>query len=220
MVPARIVIVEDQVALLKTLVKSLSVYPELEIVATCVEGEEAVTRILEVRPHLVLLDLELPGFDGIEVTRRVKAQASDIEILILTSFDDEQKVYQAVQAGASGYLVKRVGPERIRTAIQEVLEGGTVIESRIARRFWNHFQSVQTAGRMDVPRENPWGLTEQEFEVLRFVARGLSNAEVGQVMSIERRTVRTHLAHIYRKMGVHSHVEAVVCAVRAGWIEL
>ena len=213
----RIYLVEDQLPLLKTLVKALGVFPELELVGTSQEGEEAVEAICRLLPELVLLDLELPGIDGIEVTRRLKRRAPQIEVLILTSFDNEQKVYEAIQAGASGYLVKRVGPEKIRSAIQEVLQGGIVLEAQIAKRFWNHFQSVQGKPAVD---KNTWGLSELEVEVLRFVTKGLSNAEVGRVMTLERRTVRTHLSHIYRKMSVNSHVEAVVMALRVGLVEL
>ncbi|WP_224248238.1 response regulator [Hyalangium gracile] len=214
----RVYVVEDQPQLLKNLVKVLGTFPELEVVGTSQDGEEAVEDILRVRPQLVLLDLELPGINGIQVTQRVKRRAPEVEILILTSFEDEQKVYEAIQAGASGYLVKRVGPEKIRSGIQEVMEGGTVLEPIIARRFWNYFQSIQA--KPPDKKDNPWGLTPTEYEVLRYVAKGLSNAEVGQVMTMERRTVRTHLSHIYRKMGVNSHVEAVVLALRAGIVEL
>jgi DNA-binding NarL/FixJ family response regulator len=98
------------------------------------------------------------------------------------------------------------------------MDGGTVLEPIIARRFWNYFQSIQA--KPPQKKENPWGLSPTEFEVLSYVAKGLSNAEVGQVMTMERRTVRTHLSHIYRKMGVNSHVEAVVLALRAGLVEL
>lgn len=213
----RIFIVEDQPALMRALVKSLELYPELELVGQSGEGEDAVRQILAVRPNLVLLDLELPGIDGIEVTRRVKPRAPEVELLILTSFDDEQKVYEAIQAGASGYLVKRVGPEKIRSGIREVMDGGTVLEPIIAKRFWNYFQSLKQAEANAA--QNPWDLSELELEILRYVAKGLSNAEVGRVMSIERRTVRTHLGHLYKKMGVSSHVEAVVLAIRTGIVE-
>jgi DNA-binding NarL/FixJ family response regulator len=214
----RVYVVEDQPQLLKNLVKVLGTFPELEVVGTSQDGEEAVEDIIQVRPQLVLLDLELPGLNGIQVTQRVKRKAPEVEILILTSFEDEQKVYEAIQAGASGYLVKRVGPEKIRSGIREVMEGGTVLEPIIARKFWNYFQSIQA--HPPAKPENPWSLTPTEFEVLRYVAKGLSNAEVGQVMTMERRTVRTHLSHIYRKMGVNSHVEAVVLALRAGIVDL
>ncbi len=213
----RIFIVEDQPALLRNLLKVLRSFPELEVVGSAQDGEEAVDAVVEACPQLVLLDLELPGLNGIEVTRKLKRRVPEVEVLILTSFEDEQKVYEAIQAGASGYLVKRVGPEKIRSAIREVMEGGTVLEPLIARRFWNYFQSIQAKSP---EQQNPWGLTPAEFDVLRYVAKGLSNAEVGQVMTLERRTVRTHLSHIYRKMGVNSHVEAVVMALRAGLVEL
>jgi DNA-binding NarL/FixJ family response regulator len=214
----RVYVVEDQPQLLKNLVKVLGTFPELEVVGTSQDGEEAVEDIVRVRPELVLLDLELPGLNGIQVTQRVKRKAPEVEILILTSFEDEQKVYEAIQAGASGYLVKRVGPEKIRSGIREVMEGGTVLEPLIARKFWNYFQSIQA--KPPEKKDNPWGLSPTEFEVLRYVAKGLSNAEVGQVMTLERRTVRTHLSHLYRKMGVNSHVEAVVLALRAGLVDL
>lgn len=213
----RIFVVEDQPQLLKNLLKVLATFDELEVVGSAQEGEAGVDEILRLKPQLVLLDLELPGIDGIEVTRRVKKKATEVEILILTSFDDETKVYEAMQAGASGYLVKRVGPEKIRSGIHEVLAGGTVLEPIIAKRFWNYFHSLQA--KKDTP-DNPWNLTPLEFDVLKYVAKGLSNAEVGSVMSIERRTVRTHLSHIYKKMGVNSHVEAVVLALKAGIVEL
>lgn len=214
----RIFVVEDQPALLKNLVKVLGTFEELELVGTAQDGEQAVEQIVATLPQLVLLDLELPSLDGIQVTRRLKQKAPRVEVLILTSFDDEQKVYEAIQAGASGYLVKRVGPEKIRSAIQDVMAGGTVLEPVIAKRFWNYFNSVQA--KLPQAPADPWGLTPVELEVLRFVAKGLSNAEVGRVMTIERRTVRTHLTHIYEKMGVASHVEAVVLALRAGVVEL
>jgi DNA-binding NarL/FixJ family response regulator len=213
----RVYVVEDQAPLLKNLLKVLSTFEEIEVVGSAMEGEAGVAEMVKLAPDVVLLDLELPGIDGIEVTRRVKRAGLRTEVLILTSFDNEVKVYEAMQAGASGYLVKRVGPDKIRAGIQEVMQGGTVLEALIAKRFWNYFQSVQAKPNKDA---NPWGLSPVEFEILRYVAKGLSNAEVGQVMTIERRTVRTHLSHLYKKMGVNSHVEAVVMALKAGIVEL
>ncbi|MBF5040826.1 response regulator transcription factor [Aggregicoccus sp. 17bor-14] len=219
--PVRVFLVEDQPQLLRQLAKVLASYPELEVVGSARDGEDALAQLaaLQPAPQVVLLDLELPGLDGIQVTARLKGHAGAPEVLILTSFEDEQRVYEAMRAGASGYLVKRQGPERIREAIREVLDGGTVLEPRIARRFWNYFQSVQAAPPAGDP-PNPWDLSETELEVLRYVTKGLSNAEVGRVMALERRTVRTHLSHIYRKLGVNSHVEAVVLALQAGVVAL
>ncbi|MER2565827.1 MAG: response regulator transcription factor [Myxococcaceae bacterium] len=213
----RIYVVEDQAPLLANLLKALAAFPEIEVIGSARDGESGVDEMAKLVPQLALLDLELPGIDGIEVTRRLKRRVPQVEVLILTSFDDEQKVYEAMQAGASGYLVKRVGPEKIRSGIHEVMAGGTVLEARIAKRFWNYFQSVQSKPAQP---QNPWNLSPTEMDVLRYVAKGLSNAEVGRVMELERRTVRTHLGHIYKKLGVNSHVDAVVIALKAGLVEL
>ena len=139
----RVFLVEDQPVLLRTLLKALGTFPELELVGSAPQGEGVVEAAVGARAELVPLDLELPDVHGIEVTRRLKRRAPEVEVLILTSFEDEQKVYEAIQAGASGYLVKRMGPEKIRAAIREVMQGGTVLEPLIARRFWNYFQSLQ-----------------------------------------------------------------------------
>jgi DNA-binding NarL/FixJ family response regulator len=212
----RVFAVEDQPQVLKTLLKSLALFAELDVVGTAQEGEQGVDQIVALKPDVVLLDLELPGIDGIEVTKRVKRRAPEVEVLILTSFDDEQKVYDAMQAGAAGYLVKRVGPAKIRSAIHDVFNGGTVLEALIAKRFWHYFHSLQRQPASD----EPWGLTPIELEVLRYLAKGLSNAQVGTVMAIERRTVKTHLSHVYRKLGVRSHVDAVVMALKAGIVSV
>jgi DNA-binding NarL/FixJ family response regulator len=217
LIPARVFVVEDDPKLLANVLKVLSLYAEITVVGSAREGEAGLNDIASTKPDLVLLDLELPGIDGVAVTKAVKRKSPQIEVLILTSFDNEQKVYEAMQAGASGYLVKRVGPGKIRSSIQEVMAGGTVIEAGIAKRFWAYFQSVQGKA---ANASTPWGLSEPEVEVLRYMAKGLSNAEMGQVMSIERRTVRTLLSHIYRKMGVSSHVDAVVKALKAGVVQL
>lgn len=214
--PIRVFVVEDQPQMLRTIVKFLGTRPELTIVGTAMTGEDAVEAVCAEPPDVLLLDLELPGMDGIEVLRTVKPKQPEVQVLILTTFDDETKVYEAVKSGASGYLVKRMAHEKVADAIAEVSSGGVVIEPVIARRFWNYFESVQARPEEKDTR----GLTETELEVLQFIAKGLSNAEVGHVMSIERRTVRTHLTHIYEKLGASSHVEAVVTALKLGLVEL
>ncbi len=214
--PIHVLAVEDQPQLLKNVVKLLSAFPAVKVVGTAMDGETGLTEAARLRPQVMLLDLELPGINGIRVTQRLKAAQPEVEVLILTTFDDEQKVYEAMQAGASGYLVKRVSAEKIVEGIRGVWAGGTVLEAQIARRFWNYFQSLQTAG----PPSNPWGLSALELDLLNYVAKGLSNSEVGRVMSLERRTVRTHLGHIYRKMGVNTHVEAVVMALKSGLFQV
>ncbi len=215
--PVEVVVVEDDPRTLKTLVRLLSSLPELRVVGSAVTGEAALQIVEALTPRLVLLDLELPGIDGIEVTRRIRSTHGDIEVLILTSFEDETKVYQAIQAGAGGYLVKREAARLLRQAIQDVLDGGTVIEPRLAKRFWNYFQSVQ-GGRAEGQASSL--LNELERDILQMVARGLTNQEAGRVLELDRRTVRTHLAHIYRKLGTSSRSEAVVLALQKGLISL
>ncbi len=214
--PIELVVVEDDPRMMKTLVRLLGSYEELQVVGSAMSGEAAVETVAALRPQLVLLDLELPGIDGLEVTKRVKAELSDVEVLILTSFEDEVKVYQAIQAGAGGYLVKRLAMDKLRGAIRDVLDGGTVIEPRLARRFWNYFQSVQSQAE---PAE-PELLEPVERDILQMVARGLTNSETGDVLELERRTVRTHLGHIYRKLGTNSRAEAVTIALRKGYITI
>lgn len=217
--PIRVLVVEDQPALLKNIVKLLGAFKQVSVVGSAMDGESALVEADKLAPQVMLLDLELPGMNGIQVTQKLKPRHPEIEVLILTTFDDEQKVYEAIQAGASGYLVKRVAADKIVQGIVDVWHGGTVLEAQIARRFWNYFQSVQAA-QQERPAPDPWGLSELELDLLRYVAKGLSNAEVGRVMNIERRTVRTHLSHIYKKMGVNTHVEAVVLAMRHGLVSV
>jgi DNA-binding NarL/FixJ family response regulator len=224
--PVTVLVVEDQPATLKSVVKLLNTFSEVRVVATAMTGEAALVEAARARPDVVLMDLELPGMDGIEVTRRLKASLDGIEVLVLTSFEDEDKVFEAVRAGASGYLLKRMPGPRIVEAIREVAAGGTVVEPRLARRFWAYFKGLEPAARAADAAPPPGsaearaGLSDPELEVLRLVARGLSNAEVGQVLGIERRSVRTHLAHLYAKLGVRSHVAAVVEGLKRGLVTL
>jgi DNA-binding NarL/FixJ family response regulator len=213
--PIELVVVEDDPKTMKNLLRLLSAFEEFRVVGNALSGEAGVEAITALQPHLALLDLELPDMNGIEVTARVKAARPQTEVLILTSFEDEVKVYQAIQAGASGYLVKSLAPPRLRQAILDVLAGGTVIEPRLARRFWNYFQSVQ--GK---PQGETLTLEELERDILTMIARGLTNQEAGKVLQLERRTVRTHLGHIYQKLGTTSRAEAVVIALRKGLIQL
>jgi DNA-binding NarL/FixJ family response regulator len=163
---------------------------------------------------VLLLDIELPGMSGLAVVAALGGR-TPAEILMLTTFDDERKVYQAVCGGAAGYLTKRSPVARIALAIRDVHAGGTVIDPGLARRFWNYFQSQ--AGRAAA---DPYGLTADEREVLSLVGRGLTNPEVGRTVGRTRRAVKVDLERIFRKLGVGNRVDAVVKAVAAGLIEL
>ena len=155
-----------------------------------------------------------PGIGGIEVVQRLRPMLPALEILILTSFADESLVFEAVRQGAAGYLVKGLSPAELERGILEVAAGGTVIEARLARRFWNFFASVQ--GR----EQQGYGLSAEELEVLTLIGRGLTNPEAAQALGATRRAIKKVLERIYRKLGVSSRVEATVKALQAGLIEL
>ncbi len=212
--PIPIFAVEDSVATLRALGKLLAAQPLVQLVGTAASGEEALRRVAGAAPRVVLMDLELPGQSGIETTRALKQEQPGLEVLVLTSFEDEDHVFDAMRAGAAGYVVKGASAQKLIAAIVEVDQGGTVIEPRLARRFWQFFKGVQA------PPQAKTTLSPLETDILFAIAKGLSNAEVGQVVHLDRRTVRTHLGHIYEKLGVTGHVAAVIEALKRGLVEL
>jgi DNA-binding NarL/FixJ family response regulator len=222
----RVMVVEDQPKILKSQLKLLQDSPDIEIVATALSGEAALDELAQAQPNVILCDLGLPRMSGIEVTRAVKAKYPKIEVLIFTIFDEEDKVLEAVKAGASGYLLKGAPVERIVEAIRDVNEGGSVIQPSLARRLLKAFHVQDEPVPADAaPRPPPMGqretksqLTVREVEILRLIAKGLSNNEAAQVLGLSRATVRTHLEHIYQKLEVTNRVEAVTEGIRKGLI--
>lgn len=207
-------VVEDQPTFLRNLVRLLSTFPEVELVGTASSGEAALHDLPQSGARVALVDIELPGIDGLELVRLLKETRIECELLVLTSFVDDDKVFEAMRLGACGYLVKGGPAERLRSAITAADSGGTVIEPRLARRFWRYFKGLESP-----PREDPI-LTEDELELLNLVAKGLSNAEAAGVLGVGRRHVRTRLGKIYDKLGARSHVDAVVAAVKRGLLSL
>lgn len=227
-VKIRVLVVEDQVKILKSQLKLLEGAPELEIVGTALSGEAALEEVEKLLPDVLLCDLGLPRMSGIEVTRQVKAKHPAIEILIFTIFDEEEKVLDAVRAGASGYLLKGAPADKIVEAIKEVRGGGTVIQPNLARRLLKHFKvEPQPDGAAPKPatppppaNPEPQGrkLSDREQEILQLIAKGVSNAEAAGMLSVSRATIRTHLEHIYQKLEVTNRVEAVTEGIRKGLI--
>lgn len=219
-VMTRILICEDDPRFRRLLVKVLEQVGDFEVIGQVATGEEVFPRVAAGRPDLLLLDLELPGISGMEVIRRLfescggDPRPPQLEVLVLTSFADESRLFEAMQHGAAGYLVKGIAASKLELAVREVMAGGTVIEPSLARRFWNYFASVRGVS------ETSYGLTEEELEVLTLVGQGLSNPEAARVLGASRRTIKSHLERIYRKLGVSGRVEAAVKALQAGLIEL
>jgi DNA-binding NarL/FixJ family response regulator len=218
-----VVVCEDQPQILKSQVKILQESPEIEVVGTALSGETVLELLEKRQPHVLLQDLGLPRMSGIEVTRQVKRKWPAVEVLIFTIFDEEEKVLDAIKAGASGYLLKGASSERIIDAIREVNAGGSVIQPSLARRLLRHFHVAESETRA-VPAEREElptrPLTEREVEILRLIAKGLSNNEAAGVLGLSRATVRTHLEHIYDKLEVTNRVEAVTEGLRKGLIEV
>jgi DNA-binding NarL/FixJ family response regulator len=220
----KVMVVEDQPQILKSLLKLLNESPEVEVIASALSGEAALSELTRVRPDVILQDLGLPRMSGIEVTREVKTRWPGIEVLVFTVFDEEEKVIEAVKAGASGYLLKGASASKVVEAIREVHAGGSVIQPSLARRLLRHFHVPEDPkGPPPAPplREEPTRpLTEREIEILRLIAKGLSNNEAAHVLDLSRATVRTHLEHIYEKLDVTNRVEAVTEGLRKGIIEI
>ncbi|MBN2360751.1 MAG: response regulator transcription factor [Deltaproteobacteria bacterium] len=231
----RVLVVEDVVKILKNQIKLLETYPDLEIVGSALSGEAALEEVERCRPDVILCDLGLPQMSGIDVTRQVKAKYPEIEILIFTIFDEEEKVLEAIKAGASGYLLKGAEADKVVDAIKEVHSGGSVIQPNLARSLLRHFQMPEEGPAptepppAPTPAEQPTGglqvevrkqLTARELEVLQMIAKGLSNNEAARVLGLSKATIRTHLEHIYQKLDVTNRVEAVTEGVRQGIIEV
>jgi DNA-binding NarL/FixJ family response regulator len=238
--PIRVFVVEDQTQILKHQLKLLERSHQVTIVGTALSGESALEEVLKLQPHpeVVLLDLGLPRMSGMEVTRKLRELAPKVEILIFTIFDEEEKVLEAVQAGASGYLLKGTPAEKIVEAIVEVHAGGTVIQPNLARRLLRHFRVPEGAvpaaaapAAESAPAPGPQAgeaggealkpqLSDREMEILQLIAKGVSNSEAATALSLSKATIRTHLEHIYRKLEVTNRVEAVTEGIRKGLISV
>ena len=231
--PIRVFVVEDQTKILKNQLRLLESNQAIEIVGTALSGEAALEEVAKVTPDVMLLDLGLPRMSGIDVTRQVKAQWPQVEILIFTIFDEEDKVLEAVKAGASGYLLKGTPADKIIEAIKEVRAGGTVIQPNLARRLLRHFRvepdaspaptepvapaAPATSGASEPPHKP---LSDRESEILQLIAKGVSNSEAAKLLDLSKATIRTHLEHIYRKLEVTNRVEAVTEGIRKGLISV
>jgi DNA-binding NarL/FixJ family response regulator len=217
--PLRVFVVEDQTKILKNQLRLLESNQDITIVGTALSGEAALEEVPRVSPDVLLLDLGLPRMSGIDVTREVKARWPQVEILIFTIFDEEDKVLEAVKAGASGYLLKGTPADKIIEAIKEVCAGGTVIQPSLARRLLRHFRVEPDSGPVPTePLLKP--LSNRETELLQLIAKGVSNSEAARLLNLSKATIRTHLEHIYRKLEVTNRVEAVTEGIRKGLISV
>ncbi|HKW29447.1 MAG TPA: response regulator transcription factor [Verrucomicrobiae bacterium] len=206
--PINVSIIEDDRRVRESLAVLINGADNLRCISTYATGEEALQKIGHKPPEVVLMDINLPGISGIECVRKLKAQLPKLQILMLTMYEDDEKVFQSLVAGASGYLVKRTPPAELLRAIGEVYTGASPMSGKIARTVVEYFQKLKT----DSPQQQY--LSKREEEILNLLAKGYRYKEIADALSIGFETVRSHLKNIYDKLHVHSRTEAVVKYLR------
>ena len=198
-----VAIVEDNTVMRNSFRQWIDAAPGFRCVFACATAEEALAEIPRLKPDVVLMDVHLPGESGIACTAQLKEKLPGVQIIIVTVYRDHQMIFQALQAGACGYLLKRSSPEELLKAISEVLSGGAPMTGEIARLLVEAFQKKPAA------QVSGDGLTQREYEILALLSEGLSNKEIADRVKISYDTVRAHLRHIYEKLHVRGRTEAV-----------
>jgi DNA-binding NarL/FixJ family response regulator len=211
-VSIRVLVADDQSMVRAGFRMLLGGEPDIEVVAEASNGLEAVDKAARFRPTVALMDIRMPELDGLEATRRILAAGDAPRILILTTFDLDEYVYEALSAGASGFVLKDDPPEQLLAAIRTVARGDALLSPAVTKRVIKRFTRTP---RVTAPKELD-ELTERELDVYRLIARGLSNAEIGRELYISDTTVKTHITHILQKLDLRDRVQAVVLAYQAG----
>jgi DNA-binding NarL/FixJ family response regulator len=202
--PIKVSIVEDEPELRESLAILINGAPGFQCVGTFATGEEALRGIFANRPDVVLMDIHLPQMNGIECVAKLKACDPNLQIMILTMYEDGDQIFKSLMAGASGYLLKRTPPAKLLEAIEELSHGGSPMSAQIARKVVSYFQDQRA------PAPELQNLTKREQEILEFLAKGYLYKEIAAALEISVDTVRGHLRNIYDKLHVHSRTEAVV----------
>jgi RNA polymerase sigma factor (sigma-70 family) len=216
-VSTRVLIADDQALVRAGFHKLLEAAPDVEVVGEAADGREAVDLAQRLRPSLVLMDIRMPRLDGIEATRRLVAAHGDaVRVLILTTFGLDEYVYDALRAGASGFMLKDAPPEELLAAVEVVARGDALIAPAVTRAVIEEFARRSPAQAAPAPVLDE--LTAREREVLELLARGLSNAEIADRLVVSDGTVKTHVAHVLAKLRLRDRVQAVILAYEAGVI--
>ena len=213
----KILIADDHAVVREGTRQILEQEPDLEVVGEACDGEEAVELAGSARPDVAIVDIAMPKVDGIEATKQIKTLYPSIAVLILSAYDDDQFVFNLLEAGAAGYLLKSIRSHELIEAIRAVYAGESVLHPIIARKVLNRFAPVSGQPQGQKPTEV---LSEREIEVLRLATQGLSNQDIANGLCLSLRTVQAHLGHIFNKLQVSSRTEAVVRALKEGWVIL
>ena len=212
----RVLIADDQSMVRAGFRMLLGGEEDIEVVAEASNGLEAIEKAARFEPTVVLMDIRMPELDGLEATRRIVASDAGARVLILTTFDLDEYVYEALRAGASGFVLKDDPPEQLIAAIRTVAAGDALLSPAVTKRVIERFSKIPRPPSESALDE----LSERERDVFRLIARGLSNAEIGQELFISETTVKTHVTHILAKLGLRDRVQAVVLAYQAGLVEV
>jgi NarL family two-component system response regulator LiaR len=213
----KILIAEDHVVVREGTRQILEREPDMEVVAEASDGEEAIRLAGNTMPDVAIIDIAMPNVDGIEATKQIKALYPSIAVLILTAYDDDQFVFSLLEAGAAGYLLKSVRGHELVDAVRAVYAGESVLHPAIARKVINRF--IPAVGKVQKQTLQEV-LSEREIEVLKLAAEGLNNQDIAAQLCLSVRTVQAHLGHIFSKLKVSSRTEAVVRALKEGWLTL
>ncbi len=216
----RVLIVDDQALVRAGFRMILESEPDIEIVGEASDGQEAIDAAHELKPDVVLMDIRMPNLDGLEATRRLLDDgAAGPRVLMLTTFDLDEYVYEALRAGASGFMLKDTPPEQLVSAIHVVASGDALLSPSITKRVIEEFIQRPPSTVPVAAHPRPPELTARELEVLGFMARGLSNAEIARDLFVSETTVKTHVARILMKLGLRDRVQAVVFAYENGIVQ-
>jgi len=213
----RVLICDDHALFRRGLVMVLEGEPGIEVVAEAEDGEDAVAKAEDAAPDVVLMDVRMPRMSGIEATRAIADTVPSSKILMLTVSDEEEDLYEAVKAGATGYLLKEISIEEVANAIRAVVTGQSLISPSMASKLLNEFNNLAKQAQQKVLAPK---LTDRELQVLKLVAQGLSNREVAEQLFISENTVKNHVRNILEKLHLHSRMEAVVYAVREKLLDI
>ncbi|GCD42503.1 response regulator transcription factor [Streptomyces paromomycinus] len=213
---ARVVVADDQTVVREGIVMLLGLLPGIEVVGSAGDGEEAVRLTAELAPDVVLMDLRMPRCDGVEATRRIRTEHPGTEVVVLTTYADDDHLFPALEAGARGYLTKDADGDEIVRAVEDVLSGAAGLSPKVQRRLLERFAEPVRTAAPAAPAEPPDGLTARETEVLRLVAEGLSNPEIARSLHVSNATVKTHINNLFAKAGLRDRAQAIHYAYRHG----
>jgi DNA-binding NarL/FixJ family response regulator len=217
--PIRVLVADDQRVVREGLVTLLGLLPEIDVVGAAANGDEAVALAVELGPEVVLMDLRMPACDGVEATRRLQHEAPAVQVLVLTTYADDQSLLAALRAGARGYLTKDAGAEQVHQAIRAVARGEAALDPAVQHHL---VDAVATGPSEPSPSDQeptlPDGLTPREAEVLGLIAEGYSNNEIAARLVVTEATVKSHINHLFTKTGVRDRAQAVTYAFKQGLV--